>query len=52
MPFIPLWQLDRHVAFTNALQILDEERPLIGSTPELDPLRLFDTVEHWRLSRK
>ncbi len=54
MPFIPLWQLDRHIAFSNAVQMLDGTRKLdlSGSTPEIDPLRLFGTVEFWKVARK
>ncbi len=38
MPLIPLWQLDTHVAVHPKL------RPA-----HLDPLRIFDRVEEWRL---
>ncbi|HJT79079.1 MAG TPA: ABC transporter substrate-binding protein [Gemmataceae bacterium] len=41
MPFIPLWQLDRHVALTTDLK-----------TGPLDPLHLFSDVEQWRLEKK
>ena len=55
MPFIPLWQLDRHVAVHNDLRLNDGTRdvPLDASTPvPLDPLRLFSTVEYWKIRRK
>ncbi len=53
MPFIPLWQLDRFMAYSNGLQLLDGTRPLnlTGPAPEIDPLRVFGTVEYWRVSR-
>ena len=55
MPFIPLWQLDRHLAVHNDLRLHDGTRDVSveASTPvPLDPLRLFSTVEHWRIRRK
>jgi peptide/nickel transport system substrate-binding protein len=55
MPFIPLWQLDRHLAVHNDLRLHDGTRdvPLDARTPApIDPLRLFSTVEYWRLRRK
>jgi ABC-type transport system substrate-binding protein len=53
MPFIPLWQLDRFIAHTNSVQILDGTRQLslTSTTPEIDPLRVFGTVEYWRVNR-
>jgi ABC-type transport system substrate-binding protein len=41
MPFIPLWQLDTHVAMTHALK----------PTP-FDPLLVFTDIDHWRLEKK
>jgi peptide/nickel transport system substrate-binding protein len=55
MPFIPLWQLDRYIAVHNDLRLHDGTRDVLldGRTPApLDPLRLFSTVEYWRLRRK
>lgn len=55
VPFIPLWQLDRHVAVATVAQLYDGQRrlQLAPSTPlPLDPLRLFATVEYWRVDRK
>ncbi len=53
MPFIPLWQLDRFLAYSSSVQILDGTRQLnlTGTTPEIDPLRVFGTVESWRVNR-
>jgi ABC-type transport system substrate-binding protein len=41
MPFIPLWQLDRHVAMTHALK-----------TTPFDPLLVFTDIDQWRLEKK
>src|SRR5205823_4279201 len=38
MPFIPLWQLDYHVAVHPNLKL-----------PRVDPLRVFANVEEWVL---
>jgi hypothetical protein len=40
MPFIPLWQLDTHLAIHKDLTLLN-----------LDPLRVFTHVEKWRLNK-
>jgi hypothetical protein len=54
MPFIPLWQLDRYIALTSAVQLLDGTEPLKldGPQPGIDPLRLFSTIEHWKVGKK
>ena len=55
MPFIPLWQLDRFLAVHNDLRLHDGTRDVLleARTPApLDPLRLFSTVEYWRVRRK
>lgn len=50
MPFIPLWQLDRFVAFHDDVKLFDGNEPLAGSS--LDAQRVFQTVEYWKLDRK
>ena len=42
MPFIPLWQLDTHVAVHSTLNI-----PVT-----IDPLLVFTDVETWTLEKK
>jgi hypothetical protein len=42
MPFIPLWQLDTHLAFHNTLML----------PPDIDPLLIFTDVENWRLEKR
>ncbi len=41
LPIIPLWQLDRHVAFTSDLK-----------TVPFDPLQIFSDIDQWRLDRR
>jgi ABC-type transport system substrate-binding protein len=41
VPFIPLWQLDTHIAYVNDLKPVG-----------LDALRVFTHVEEWRLERR
>lgn len=41
VPFIPLWQLDTHIAYVNDLKPVG-----------LDPLRVFTHAEEWRLERR
>jgi ABC-type oligopeptide transport system substrate-binding subunit len=55
MPFIPLWQLDRHLVVHNDLQFYDGVKSIplgLGTTLPIDPLRIFSTVEFWKLRRK
>jgi hypothetical protein len=42
MPFIPLWQLDTHIAIHRSLQI----------PGNIDPLLIFNDVENWKLQDK
>jgi ABC-type oligopeptide transport system substrate-binding subunit len=48
MPFIPLWQLDRHIVVHNSLEIHVEgiERPVSAS--RLDPVTIFQHAERWK----
>ncbi|HLN30742.1 MAG TPA: ABC transporter substrate-binding protein [Gemmataceae bacterium] len=49
MPFIPLWQLDTHLAIHDNLKIpgLTDES---ASTSSIDPLLIFDNAQRWRLT--
>ncbi len=49
MPFVPLWQLDRHMILSNNLQIHLEKgsRPLPYSL--IEPDRLFTGVQNWKI---
>lgn len=48
LPFIPLWQLDRHIAIHHKLRIyFDPNTP--AEPTQLDPTRLFTRVAYWRL---
>jgi ABC-type transport system substrate-binding protein len=50
MPFIPLWQLDRHMAVSNLLKIgFDTSSQPIPPTL-LDPIRVFQNVSRWRMN--
>ncbi len=52
VPFVPLWQLDRHIAYRDRLKlyngnhkiVLDENKPAA-----LDPLYLLRTIDGWKL---
>jgi peptide/nickel transport system substrate-binding protein len=41
MPFIPLWQLDTHVAYHEDLTMV-----------HMDPLLIFPHIEEWKLNRR
>ena len=49
VPFIPLWQVDRHMLVSNKLQVFvdDSSRPV--SAQLLNPTILFQNVAAWRL---
>ena len=42
MPFIPLWQLDTHVAYHKTLSL----------PADIDPLLIFTDVETWKLEKR
>lgn len=54
MPFIPLWQLDRFLAFNSTVQVLDGYHPveLKAPNPPFDPLRVFQGIEYWQVKKK
>ena len=55
VPFVPLWQLDRHFAFNSDVQLADGTRELAvaaGTPLPLDPLRIFATAGYWKVRRK
>lgn len=48
VPFVPLWQLDRHLIVANGLKIYtDDDAPV--SPRALNPTTLFQGVARWRL---
>jgi ABC-type transport system substrate-binding protein len=49
VPFIPLWQLDRHIVCSKNLKIfLDQEKE--PSSPQLlDPIRVFHNPSRWQM---
>lgn len=49
VPFIPLWQLDRHVvASTNLKMFLDQETEPV-QPKVIDPIRVFHNAGRWRM---
>lgn len=49
MPFIPLWQLDRHTVFTGGVKVYFDGRTKEVPYEQLDPITLFSNVSRWKL---
>lgn len=49
LPFIPLWQLDRHIAIHRQLRICFEPDAPVDPAVALHPTLLFTRVAYWRL---
>ena len=52
LPFIPLWQLDRHMLVHNNLELFVDEIAEPTPAQALNPTTLFQGVARWRLKRE
>ena len=49
VPFVPLWQLDRHLVISAAVKPWTDDAPKPLPPRALDPARLFSNVSKWRM---
>jgi ABC-type transport system substrate-binding protein len=49
MPFVPLWQLDRHMVVATTVKLAFDDGPSQAQPRWLPPTRLFAGVSRWRI---
>ena len=49
MPFVPLWQIDRHMVVHQGLEMYWDEPGIIVNPDRVDPANVFLGIEGWRL---
>jgi peptide/nickel transport system substrate-binding protein len=49
VPFVPLWQLDRHLVISSKLKIYLDLETNPTATKVLDPIRVFHNAGRWRM---
>lgn len=49
VPFIPLWQLDRHMVVSTGVKVHFDGRAKQVPYEQLDPITLFSNVSRWKL---
>ncbi len=49
LPFIPLWQLDRHMVFSSGVKVFFDGRAKEVPYEHLDPITLFSNSGRWKL---